>query len=205
MSCRECHLSRDSQLWNIFSIFIVLTCISMRAINVFKEAARFESESESLQTADSRGAANIHWNHSQECQVARISGRPDCSCSRGVFTAQHLEHFEQNLRQTEVEPDERAVTTLKGAEVAMVRVKEKKSLVFFSKYFGITHGFKDQQSKLDGRRRRNGSPCRRRLIGSPHPRRRLGLPRCLGSTPSGGVSARRPAAAPRLSEPAAAP
>ena len=99
----------------------------MRAINVFEEAARFESESESLQTADSRGAANIYWNHSEECQVARISGRPDCSCSRGVFTAQHLEHYEQNLRQTEVEPDERAVTTNKSAaEVAMVRIKEKR-------------------------------------------------------------------------------
>ena len=103
-------------------------------INVFEEAARFESESESLQTADSRGAANIHWNHSEECQVARISGRPDCSCSRGVFTAQHLEHYEQNLRQTEVEPEERAVSAaLNGAEFARIRVKEKKSLVFFSK------------------------------------------------------------------------
>ena len=41
-----------------------------------------------------------------------------------------------------MEPEERAVTALNGAEFARIRVKEKKSLVFFSKYFGITHGFK---------------------------------------------------------------
>ena len=93
MSCRECHLSRESQLRNNVSIFIVLTCINMRVINVFDEAARFESESNLLQIADPRGAANIHWNHSEECEAARISGRLDCSCSRAIFTSQHLEHY----------------------------------------------------------------------------------------------------------------
>ncbi len=112
MSCRECHLSCESQIRKIFSICIILTCNNMRVIDVVEEAARFESECESLYFADFRGEANIHWNHSEVCKAARISDRPDCRCSRAIFsTSQHLELYEQNLRQTEVEPDERAVTS----------------------------------------------------------------------------------------------
>ena len=104
MSCEKCHLSRESRVRNLVSICIILISINMRVLDVVEEAARFESESRSLQFADSRGSANIHWNHSEECQAARISGRPDCSCSQAIFTSQHLEHFEQNLKLTEVGP-----------------------------------------------------------------------------------------------------
>ena len=144
MSCRECQLSRESQILNIFSIFIVLICIDMRVINVFEEATRFESESRSIQFADSRGVEKIHWKHSEECQAARISGRPgteECNCSRGIFTSQHLEHYEGNLRQAELDPNERTAKSCSGGEVVLVRVKEKKSFTYASQYFGITHGF----------------------------------------------------------------
>ncbi len=47
----------------------------MRVINVFEEAARFEFESESLQTADSRGFTGIILKNvkSREFQAGQIA------------------------------------------------------------------------------------------------------------------------------------
>ena len=107
--------------------------MSIRVTDVIEEAKHFESESRSLHFADPRGVASIHWNHSDQCNAARSPDNKRCTCSRGIFTAQHLEHNEQNLKQTEVEPEERAVTALNGAEFARIRVKEKKSVIYASK------------------------------------------------------------------------
>ena len=126
--------------------------------DVIEEAKRFESESRSLLFADSRGVANIQWNHSELCKAECSPDTQECTWSRAIFTAQHLEYYEANLTQTEVDPNERAVTSFKTAQVAVVKVKEKKSLDFASKYYGITHGFKPDQHKIRNDQKSSGDP-----------------------------------------------
>ena len=110
--------------------------MSIRVIDVIEEAKHFESESRSLHFADPRGVANIHWNHSEQCKAASSPDTERCTCSRGIFTAEHLEHYERNLRLTEVDPNQRAVVPF-NSEVVTIRVKEKKSVIYaYLKRFG---------------------------------------------------------------------
>jgi len=67
------------------------------------------------------------------------------------------EHYERNLRLTEVDPNQRAVVPF-NSEVVTIRVKEKKSVIYASKYFGIMTGFKPHQDSVRNEKGRDVNP-----------------------------------------------
>ena len=74
-------------------------------------AVSLSQETDLLLSADDRGAQSVHWNHAANCRGGPHSQIGCCTCSKVLFTREHLENYTALLRTVEEKNERSRVST----------------------------------------------------------------------------------------------